>query len=318
MSAATYEWEAMPELGPAHEWEGEYEFEDGLSLGMPSGASVLRQAARAALEALGESEWEGEGEWEDELNPVRKVYPDAALEHLAHAAMNAESEAEAGEAFLPLIPMVASRLLPLAARALPHVARALPRVASAVSRVTPQLTRGVARIAGRLYRNPQTRALLRTMPSIARRTVGVLARRAAHGQPITPRVAVRTLARQAAGVLSSPHHVRGALRRSRVLDRVYHRGMDPALVGARPAVPAISSRPAWVGPPAAAPSARLCAACGGSRAAAPAVVSPPAWVGPPVAGPGPVAAGIPPYAAPVASLAAAGYRCQCPCPCCGR
>jgi hypothetical protein len=282
MSAATYEWEAMPELAPAHEWEGEYEFESGSA----HEASVLHEAAHAALEALGESEWEGEGEWEGELNPVRKVYPDAALEHLAHAAMNAESEAEAGEAFLPLIPMVAARLLPLAARALPSIARALPRVASAVSRVTPQLTRGVARIAGRLYRNPQTRALLRTVPAIARRTIGTLARQAAHGQPITPRIAVRTLARQTADVLGSPHHVRRTLRRARVLDRVYHRGMVPTLVRARAGAPAVGSHPAWVGPPAA-----------GSPA---------------------VAAGTRPHANGVAARAGCGCGCRCACPCCGR
>src|SRR6516164_88070 len=107
MSTAAYEWEAMPEAGALHECEGECEYEAG-----PHALhEAALDAARAALGSLGEAEWEGELEGEGELNPVRKVYPDAALEHLAHAAMNAESEAEAGEAFLPLIPMVASRLL---------------------------------------------------------------------------------------------------------------------------------------------------------------------------------------------------------------
>lgn len=222
MSAQAYEWEAMPEFGPAHECEGECEFEDEAAFGGLGGAPALREvalgAAGAALEALGETEWEAEGEWE--LNPVRKVYPDAALEHLAHAAMHAESEAEAGEAFLPLIPMVALRVLPLAARALPAVARALPRVTSALSRVTPQLTRGVTRIAGKLFRNPRTRGLLRAMPTIARRTVGALARQAARGAPVTPQQAVRALARQTAGVLGCPPCAARAVRRSRAVDRV--------------------------------------------------------------------------------------------------
>jgi len=266
MSTPAYEWEAMPELGPAHEWEGEYEFEGEAALGDAAGASVLREtaldAARAALESLGEAEWEWEGAGEGELNPVRKVYPDAALEHLAHAAMNAESEAEAGEAFLPLIPMVASRVLPLAARALPQVARALPRVVSAVSRVTPHLSRGVMRIACRLFCNPRNRTLLRALPSIARRTVSSLARQAARGQPVTPQGAIRTLARQTSGVLSSPRQVVGTIRRSRALDRVYHRAAAPALGVASASAPTYVNRPAWVAPRAARGCRCTCPRCG--------------------------------------------------------
>lgn len=222
MSAPAYEYEWE---GPAHEWEEEGE----AALDSPSLREVALGAGEAALEALAEAEWEGEGEGEGEVNPVRKVYSDAALEHLAHEAIMAEGEAEAGEAFLPLIPMVASRLLPLAARALPAIGRALPRVMSAVSRVTPHLTRGVTKIAGKLFRSPQTRVLLRAMPSIARRTVGHLARRVAHGAHLTPRLALRTLARQAGGVLRHRPHLAGVVRRSRALDHVYHRRVAPSL-----------------------------------------------------------------------------------------
>jgi hypothetical protein len=334
MSVASYEWEAMPVLGPAHEWEEEYELE--ATLGGLGGGALLREAAwDAARAVLGLAELEGELEGEEELNPVRKVYPDAALEHLAHAAMNAESEAEAGEAFLPLIPMVAAKVLPLAARALPHVARALPRVVSAVSRVTPQLTRGVARIAGRLYRNPTTRRLLRTLPTIARRTIGNLAHRAARGQPLTPRTALRTLAGQTASVLSSRPRVAGALRRSRVMDRVYHRAVAPGLVSPTAAPRLVS--------PAVAPGVV-------SPVVAPGVISPvvspapigtrPAWVGPPAASGRPcpcaASAGVPSYVPPVqiaaqplvqpqfqpAPIMSAPIQgqgmCRCPCPYCGR
>jgi hypothetical protein len=170
MSTPAYEWEAMPELASLPEGEGEWEFEGEFSAA--AGSPVLREAAlaaaRAALEALGEGEGEWELEGEGELNPVRKVYPDAALEHLAHA-------------------------------------------------------------------------LLRALPSIARRTVGALARQAARGGPITPRLAVRTLARQAAGVLGNPARVAGAVRRSRLLDGAYHRTVAPALgVAAAPPGPAVA------------------------------------------------------------------------------
>jgi hypothetical protein len=289
MSTAAYEWETLHELEALHEGEGEWECEGEASC---AASPVLREAAmaaaRAALGSLGEGEWEWEGE--GELNPVRKVYPDAALEHLAHAAMNAESEAEAGEAFLPLIPMVASRLLPVAARVLPRV---LPRVMSAVTRVAPQLTRGVTRIAGRLFRNPRTRGLLRALPSIARRTVGTLARQAARGAPLTPRLAVRTLARQAAGVLSHPSRVAGTVRRSRALDRAFHRTVAPAL--------GLAAAP--VGEPG--PGAVGCARCAGRL------------VGPPVmaaAGPAPLVVAAP----PMVPRAVGGHQCQCACPCCGR
>jgi hypothetical protein len=146
------------------------------------------------------------------------------MEHLAHAAMEAESEHEAAEGFLPLIGLAAGKLLPLAAKALPRVAgRVLPRVAQAINRVTPRLTRSVGHLTRTLYRNPRTRPLLRVLPSVARRTVGTLFRHAAAGRPITPRQAVRTMAWHRRRVLSNPHTVGRVLRRSRLMDGRYHR-----------------------------------------------------------------------------------------------
>jgi hypothetical protein len=287
MSMPAYELEVLHELEGLHEGEGEWEHSGETS---PVLHEAALAAARAALDSLGEAEWEWEGE--GELNPVRKVYPDAALEHLAHAAMSAQSEAEVGEAFLPLVGMVASKLLPVAAKALPRV---LPRVMSAVNRVAPQLTRGVTRIAGRLFRNPQTRALLRTVPTIARRTVGTLARQAARGAPVTPRFAVRTLARQAAGVLSSPSRVAGTIRRSRVLDRAYHRTVGPSLGVAAAPLGALGPRTA------------LCARCAAplTRPVVPMVST---------AAPAPVMM----VPSPGLPRAVVPQTCQCSCPCCGR
>jgi hypothetical protein len=205
MAAYEYETEQLPELGAVYETEA--------FLG-PALA-----AARAALSVLGE----GEAEWETELNPVRRWYPDATLEHLAHEATEAESESEAAEAFLPLIPLVAAKLLPLAAKAAPMIAKALPKVMNVVSKVTPQLTRGVTNMARTLFRGTNTRGLLRTLPTIAQRTVGQIARQVANGRPVTAQSAVRTLARQTASVLRRPAQVRRAVGRSRFLDRRLHR-----------------------------------------------------------------------------------------------
>jgi hypothetical protein len=181
--------------------------------------------SEALPELEAESAGESLGESVHELSPIRKVYPDAMMEHMAHMVAEAESEQEAAEGFLPLIPLVASKLLPLAAKALPKVARMLPQVTRAVSRVTPQLTRGVSRITRTLFRNPRTRSLVRTIPSIARRTVANIARQAATGRPVTPQAAVRALAQQARTVLRSPRHRALAIRRSHTLDRGIHRAI---------------------------------------------------------------------------------------------
>jgi hypothetical protein len=163
-----------------------------------------------------EFEWEMEGE----LNPLRRVYPDALMEHLGHAAAQAESEAEA-EAFL-------GALIPLAAQL-------APRVAPAIMRAAPGLIRGVAGVARTLRRSPTTRPLVRAVPTIVRRTAANIAQQAAQGQPMTPQRAVQTLARQTAQVLSSPQQSVQAYQRSQALDRRFHRaagGAMPTPVGA--------------------------------------------------------------------------------------
>jgi hypothetical protein len=99
------------------------------------GAAIGRRLGTKAAGLLGgllpQSEFEEEYEWEveGELNPIRRVYPDALMEHLGHRAAEAESEAEA-EAFI-------GALIPLAARI-------LPRVAPAIMRAAPGLIRGAA------------------------------------------------------------------------------------------------------------------------------------------------------------------------------
>src|SRR5262249_48480499 len=53
---------------------------------------------------LPDSEFEGEWEFEGEMNPLRRVYPDALMEHLSHAATETESEEEAEALVGSLIP----------------------------------------------------------------------------------------------------------------------------------------------------------------------------------------------------------------------
>jgi hypothetical protein len=251
-----------------HEHEGEHEAEQffgalaslaGRALRSPALRKIAVKAAKAALSGAGsglgdvllgsDKELEGEGEFEShehehehegegELNPIRRVYPDAMLEHMAHMASMAQSEQEAAEHMLPLIPIVASKLAPLVARVAPRVGargvqlvtRIAPRIVTNVMKLAPNLTRGVGQITRVLHRNPATRPLLRVIPTIARRATAQIARQIARGRPMTPGGAVRILAQQTARTLCRPGECVHAYRRGRALDRRLHRAM-PGVVG---------------------------------------------------------------------------------------
>jgi hypothetical protein len=213
--------ELEDELEDEGELEEEMEDEAGLE-----GEGWLGAIGNAVGSLLGEGEEEDEfeDEYEDELSPIRKVYPDAMMEHLGELAAEAETEDEAAEHFLPLIGMAASKLLPVVAKAIaPAAKRLLPKIAHAVTRATPHLTKSVGKIARTLHRDPQKRHLLKVMPAIARRTVGSVARQAAHGRRVTPHAAVRTLATQTRRVLGHPAQRKQALRHHHLLERRFHR-----------------------------------------------------------------------------------------------
>jgi hypothetical protein len=262
-----YELEALPELGAgyASELEGDRESEQFFGSlanlarrgvgwltapGSPQrqlALTLARQAMNRGIPALGRrlgvgqdawrqaASWLGgllpqqEYEWESELeiSPIRKIYPDAMMEHLGHAAAETHSEAEA-EA-------LAGALIPLAARV-------IPRAAPTLMRATPGLVCGVAGVVRSLHRNPSTRPLVRVVPTIVRGTAANIAQKTSLGAPVTPQAAVRTLARQTLRVLGSPQQSAQAFRRSRALDRQFHRsaGIAPSVapsMGACPACP---------------------------------------------------------------------------------
>lgn len=212
--------------------ESEYEMEDEME-DESEGEGWLGAIGNIASSLLGESEdeyeseYEFEDEYEDEFEgeatSSRKIYSDAMMEHLGQLAAEAESEDEAVEHFLPLVGMAASKLLPVVAKAVaPMAKKVLPKIAHAVTKATPQLTKGIARVTRTLHRNPQTRHLLKTVPTIARRTVGNIAHKAARGAHVTPHAAVRTLAKQAHRVLGTPNHRVKALRLHNHLERKFH------------------------------------------------------------------------------------------------
>ena len=248
MTVSTMQHSALGEFEDELEGEEEYEGEEfdlgGVISGL-LGESELEGEDEYEDEGEFEYEDEWEGEFEDEgealANPLRRVYPDAMMEHLGHAAAEAETEAEA-EAFVgALVPLAAG----LARKAAPHVAKA-----------TPQLVRGLSKVTHTLRRQPATRQLVRTVPTIAARTTRSLARQVAHGHHITPRRAIRTLAGQTAAVLRDPRTRHRVVRHARALDRNYHQatrtgqwwwGMPG---GSATAVRSLAPRPVTSGGPA--------------------------------------------------------------------
>ena len=175
----------------------------GRTLGTALGGFGQSRLPQSEFEFEEEMEWEAEAE----ANPIRRVYPNALMEHLGHAATAAESEAEA-EAFL-------GALIPLAGRLLPQAAPTLMRAA-------PGLIRGIAGVGRMLRSRAATRPLVRALPTIVKRTAASVARRQRQGRPVTPQGAVRTLAQQTARLLSSPQQITRTYRRSRSADRRYH------------------------------------------------------------------------------------------------
>lgn len=119
-----------------------------------------------------------------------------------------------------------------ATSASPASARRVGRAVTAVSRVTPNLVRSAGRMTRVLRRSPSTRPLLRVMPTIVQRTTTQLGQAAARGVPVTPQVAVNTLAANANRVISSPQILTEAYRRSRMLNRRYRRARRLQLRGA--------------------------------------------------------------------------------------
>jgi hypothetical protein len=183
--------------------------------GASNGATGADLGARAASWLSGrlpQQECEGDCEWE--ISPVRRIYADAMMEHLGHAAAETHSEAEADA--------LAGAMVPLAARA-------VPQAAPFIMRASPGLVCGLAGVVRTLRRSPATRPLVRAVPAIVRSTATSIAQQASRGAAVTPQTAVRTLARQTTRVLGSPRHAALAFRRSQRLDRQFHRAGGVAM-----------------------------------------------------------------------------------------
>jgi hypothetical protein len=199
------------------EYEGGYEFETNYE-GDAFIGNLLQQLG-SGLGSLfnNELEFESEGEFETLSNASEY---EIMMEHLAYQASQSESEAEA-EAFL-------GALVPLAARLIPSAAKAITSVA-------PSILQGISRVGHTLFRNPATRQLLRTMPTVLKGTTRTLARQVAQGKPVSSKTALRALAGNVAGVLDNPRRVQQVMRRS-------HRAQHQARLMANRAATAAACR----------------------------------------------------------------------------
>jgi hypothetical protein len=178
--------------------------------GNPSSAALgaaLGNALGYALRGMDGAVPQGENEWESELSPVRKWYPDAMLEHLGHAAAEAEAAHEAGA---------------LAGAMIPWVARAVPGAYQAIVRSAPGLALGAAGAAHHLWRHPHTRPLVRLLPAAVRGTARQMAQQSASGYAMAPKQAVRTLSRETYRLLSNPQQAAQAFKNAQRMDRLFH------------------------------------------------------------------------------------------------
>ncbi len=208
-------------------------------------ALAAMAAARAALsegknrDVESEFEFEGafEAEWETTPQAYRQSFgeheaaPSAALmEHLGHAAAEAESNGEAFAFLAPLLPL-ALKALPLAGKALGIGAKLLPKAAAQVAKVAPKLIKGVNAAAKTLRNNPATKPLVQALPQVVRRTAADLAKQAASGTPLNGNVAVRALANQTAQLLGNPQSAVQAMGRARALDRKVDQAVTSMIQG---------------------------------------------------------------------------------------
>jgi len=179
------EYEGIPEAeyegNPAYEGQPEYQ-------GHPEFEGAYPEY-ESHYEVQPEGHMEAHPEYEAGLAHSEGVHMEAQLmEQIAHEAATAANEAEAES--------LVGALIPLAIRSSRTGAPAFRNAA-------PALARAAGRLTTALRRSPATRPLVRTLPTILRRTRASLVRQSARG-PITPRRAVRTMAGETFRVLGNP------------------------------------------------------------------------------------------------------------------
>jgi len=151
-------------------------------------------AAEAAFFGVAEMEWEVGGHPAAEDAALTEVLAAEA----AHTASEAEAEALLGAALPITIKIITGR--------------------RAMRQLTPALVRANARLVRGLQRSgPEGSQLLRTVPTIQRRTLGSLKAMQRSGRPVRPTMVAPLMAAHAAKVLGTPRVCGPALVRNTVI-----------------------------------------------------------------------------------------------------
>ena len=178
----------------------------GMALGGPAGAAVGGKLGSFVgnledeEDFYGYEEAEDEIDSEDEMDAIADFPPDAedeeAAENMAHVASKTKKPAEAGA-------LAAASAATLASKAPPKVKKVIPVVSAASSNVAQVMTKA-----------PNANVLKKTLPTIQKRTIATLTKKAAKGKPVTPATVKRVMAKQAAKVLKSPKQIAKALAKN--------------------------------------------------------------------------------------------------------
>lgn len=204
----------------------------GTAIGGPFGAIL----GKLASSALGEEEYEDELAHEmhethemHELHEYEDEYESHETHESAHEALHeiANHEVTSHEALAEMMAEAASHEQHEGEAEAMAGAAAMtvisPADRRALRRILPHLVRGVAILTRILRRRRITRPAVRAVPTIVRRTVKSLKRRAAAGKPISRKVAGRIAAKEVRRVLGNPAVCTAAITRNVKASRTMRR-----------------------------------------------------------------------------------------------
>ena len=170
----------------------------GMALGGPAGAAVGGMVGNVVSNL--EDGYEAmDGDTPDEMDAEEFYAPDSLDDETAEAMAHAASKAKSSDAAA------------LAAGAASTLAGKAP---AKVKAVMPTVTSASANVAKVMAKHPKAKVLTKTLPTIQKRTIATLSKKAAKGKAVTPTVAKRVMAKHATKVLNSPSQIATALAKN--------------------------------------------------------------------------------------------------------
>lgn len=148
----------------------------------------------------GYGDYEDESDSEDEMNAEDFMdfegEDEDVAEYMADMAVRAPNPTDSGAMAGAITITIASKA-PLQVKA-----------------VSPTLSSAAARMTKLMKNNTATKPLVKVVPTIAKKTVATLSKKAAKGKPVTPTTAKRVMAKHAIRVLSNPRELTKAIAKN--------------------------------------------------------------------------------------------------------